>query len=275
MTAGEAVRDAAARLGGGDDARRDARVLLRGLLGVDGGWLLAHATDPLASEDVARFSAAVERRGTGEPVAYVLGEAWFYGLRLSVTPATLVPRPETEALVELAARERPASVCDVGTGSGAIAIALATALPGARVVAIDVSPAALAVAARNVAAHGLRARVELRHGDLLGALRPDERFEAVVANLPYVPTGQLAAAPDPTSFEPRLALDGGADGLDAYRRLLRALPAHLTAPGCALFEAAPPTARPLAALARAAFSDASVDVFADDAGLDRVVIVRR
>jgi len=261
------------RLGGSEEARRDARVLLSGVLGVEGGWLLAHAGDPVAECEAKRFADAVTRRCQGEPVAYILGEASFYGLRFGVSSATLVPRPESEALVERALKACPSRLCDVGTGSGALAIAVATALPRARVVAIDVAPDALAVAARNIAAHGLDGRVELRCGDLLAALRPGERFEVVLANLPYVPTVQLAAPPDPTSFEPRLALDGGPDGLDVYRRLLAALPAHLAPGGLALLEAAPPTAEALAQLAGSTFPDGAVEIVRDYAGLERIVAI--
>jgi len=258
----------------GDGARHDARRLLGAILGRSTAWLLANDTATLDSALATTFTSAIERRRRGEPVAYILGETGFFGLRFAVTPATLVPRPESEALVEAVVALAPASICDVGTGSGALAIAIATQLRDAFVVAIDVSADALEVAARNVAAHGAGTRIDLRCGDLLAPLRAGERFAAIVANLPYVPTAQLAAPPDPTSFEPRGALDGGADGLELYRRLLGRMPDHLTAGGTALFEAAPPTAEPLAWLARAAFPTATVGVESDYAGRARIVAIR-
>jgi len=248
--------------------------LLSAIVGRSTAWLLGNDDAPLEPAAATAFARAVERRRAGEPVAYVLGETGFYGLRFAVTPATLIPRPESEALVEAVVALAPASVCDVGTGSGALAIAIATRLPNARVVAIDVGADALAVATRNAATHGVGARIDLRRGDLLAPLRAGERFAAIVANLPYVPTAQLAAPPDPTSFEPRLALDGGSDGLDVYRRLLAALPAHVAPGGLALLEAAPPTAEALARLAGATFPDGAVEIVRDYAGLERIVAIR-
>jgi release factor glutamine methyltransferase len=193
----------------------------------------------------------------------------------------LVPRPESELLVELAlgalrARggEAPEPrILDVGTGSGALAISLALALPAARVSAVDVSNAALEVADRNARAHGIDGRVVLVLSDLTGNLPPGARFDAIVANLPYVPSAGLSPAPDPTFFEPRLALDGGADGLDLYRRLLARAPELLAAAGILVMEAAPPTAAPLAALARETFAGAAeVRIVPDLAGLERAVV---
>lgn len=171
------------------------------------------------------------RRAAGEPVAYILGRKEFYGLELAVNPAVLIPRPETELLVELALARRPASVLDIGTGSGAIALALKRHLPGARVVATDASASALEVARRNAVRFGLE--VELRHGRWFEPVA-GERFEAIISNPPYVVVGDPHLADLP--HEPRLALLAGLDGLDSFRVLAREAPAHLLPGGWLLLE---------------------------------------
>jgi release factor glutamine methyltransferase len=220
----------------------------------------------------------VARRASGEPVAYILGQAWFCGLPLSVTRDVLVPRPESERLVAVALEwlceaDVAGRILDVGTGSGALALALASMLPERRVLATDVSPAALAVASRNRAGLGLEERVEFRQGDLL-APAGEERFACIVANLPYVRTQDLAPSPDPTSFEPRGALDGGASGLSFYEPLVRGAGERLVPGGGLFMEAGPDTVAALAQAARAAFPEHAVDIVADYAGLERVVRVR-
>jgi len=171
------------------------------------------------------------RRAGGEPVAYILGRKEFYGLELEVTPAVLIPRPETELLVDLAVARAPASVVDIGTGSGAIALAIKRHLPGTRVVATDASAAALEVAERNAARLGIE--VELRQGGWFEPLA-GERFEAIISNPPYVAVHDphLAALP----YEPRLALLAGPDGLDAFRVLAREAPDYLLPGGWLLVE---------------------------------------
>ena len=171
------------------------------------------------------------RRAAGEPVAYILGHKEFYGLELAVDPAVLIPRPETELLVDLALARNPQSVLDVGTGSGAIALAIKRHRPEARVVATDASAAALEVARRNAVRFNLQ--VELRLGRWFEPVA-GERFEAIISNPPYVVIGDphLAALP----YEPRIALLGGADGLDGFRVLAREAPAHLLPGGWLLVE---------------------------------------
>ncbi|MGQ0545497.1 MAG: peptide chain release factor N(5)-glutamine methyltransferase, partial [Betaproteobacteria bacterium] len=193
--------------------------------------VLAFPERELPRESETIYRDFVSRRAAGEPVAYILGCKEFYGLELAVTPAVLVPRPETELLVDLAIERRPASVLDLGTGCGAIALAIKRHLPAARVVASDASAAALEVAKRNAVKFGLD--IELRHGRWLDALA-GERFEAIVANPPYVPVGDPHLAQLP--FEPRLALEAGADGLDALRVIVRQAPAHLLSGGWLLLE---------------------------------------
>ncbi|MFY9780993.1 MAG: peptide chain release factor N(5)-glutamine methyltransferase, partial [Candidatus Baltobacteraceae bacterium] len=233
-TVGEAQAAARARLAPlGESAALDASRLLEAVTGRDRAWLLAHGDAALSLEAQERWASLLARRAAGEPLAYVLGRAGFYGRTFGVTPDVLVPRPESEQLVELAlafaarrAAAPPLRLADVGTGSGILAISLALELPGARVLAIDVSPAALAVAERNARAHGVAERIAFTLGDAFEGLDPSLRFDLVLANLPYVRTCDLASPPDPTSFEPRLALDGGADGLALYRRLLARAPQH-------------------------------------------------
>jgi len=210
---------------------REARLLLAAATGGSEGALLAFSEKVLSAEAEKQYLAFIARRAAGEPVAYILGRKEFYGMELEVTPAVLVPRPETELLVDLALARKPASVLDLGTGSGAIALALKRHLPSARVVAADASAEALAVARRNAARFGLD--IEWRLGRWFEPLA-GERFEGIVCNPPYVTVGDphLAALP----FEPRLALLAGADGLDAIRLVAREAPAHLVPGGWLLLE---------------------------------------
>jgi len=279
VTVGAALRAGTERLQpASDSARADAARILEALLDADAAWVLAHDREPLAPETRQRDEHALDRRANGEPVAYITGSAGFYGRRFGVTPAVLVPRPETEHAVDLALDHlrgvaRPV-VCDVGTGSGVLAITLACELPGSRSIATDVSAAALQVARANALAHGVAGRVEFLCGDLLEPAADRAPFDCLIANLPYVPSGDLAAAPDPTSFEPRLALDGGPDGLALYRRLLARAPGLLRAGAVVVLEAGPDTTRALAALAGAAFGPAArIAVHRDYGGRERTVVV--
>ncbi len=222
------IAEALAR--GGVDPR-EARLLLAAATGLPESAVLAFPERILSTEAEKQYLAFLARRAAGEPVAYILGRKEFYGMELEVTPAVLVPRPETELLVDLALARKPASVLDLGTGSGAIAVALKRHLPSARVVAADASAEALAVAQRNAARFGLD--IEWRLGRWFEPLA-GERFEGIVCNPPYVAVGDphLAALP----FEPRLALLAGADGLDAIRLVAREAPAHLVPGGWLLLE---------------------------------------
>jgi len=218
LTVADALRDA--RI----DAR-DARLLLAAASGSSEAAVLAFAERSLPAEAAERFADFAARRRRGEPVAYILGEKEFYGLRLAVTAAVLIPRPETELLVELALERQFASVVDLGTGCGAIALAIKHHRPRARVVAVEASAAALAVATRNAAELGLE--IDFRHGQWLDAVAA-ERFDLIVSNPPYVAQGDphLAAL----AHEPAQALVAGADGLDAIRIIVGRAPAQL-APG--------------------------------------------
>lgn len=209
---------------------REARLLLARATGFSEASVLAHPDRELPAEAEARFRDFAARRARGEPVAYLLGEKEFYGLPLAVTPAVLIPRPETELLVELALREPFGAALDLGTGSGAVALALKHERPQARVLGVERSAAALAVAQRNAARLGLE--VELRHGLWFEPLA-GERFDLVVANPPYVSEGDPHLLEGDVRFEPRSALVAGADGLEAIREILREAPAYLS-PGARL-----------------------------------------
>ena len=253
----------------------DAEVLLAHVLRTERAWLHAHPERPLTSPQRKRFHQLVGRRRSHVPVAYLTGEKEFYGHMLRVSPAVLIPRPETELLVDLGIewlRGHPHArrVIDLGSGSGAIAIALARALPSVRVTAIEVDARALKIAATNVARHRVASRVELRRGDLLqGAPAAD----LIAANLPYLTTVRRRAHSE-LAYEPVRALDGGDDGLDVIRRAIAQGPAVLRRPGCALIECDPGQPARIARMAKAAWPSPDVTVHTDLAGRDRVVRIQ-
>jgi release factor glutamine methyltransferase len=217
----------------------DAELLLLHALGQRGrAWLFAHGGDAMPAQAVARFEALVLRRERGEPVAYLLGHRGFWTLELRTTPAVLIPRPETELLVEQALLrippERTARVADLGTGSGAIALALASERRCAHVVATDASPDALELAAANAGAHGI-GNVEFRRGDWWSPLA-GERFDLVASNPPYIAASDPHLSQGDLRFEPQAALASGADGLDAIRAIAAGAPAHLHPGGWLLLE---------------------------------------
>ncbi len=216
----------------------EAAILLAHALGRSRGWLFAHGRDPLDAEAAGRFHALVEARADGQPVAYLTGTQGFWTLDLAVSPATLIPRPETERLVELALERLPPDVdlriADLGTGSGAIALALAKERPRARVLATDASPEALAVARGNAVRNGI-GNVEFREGDWLAPLA-DERFDLIASNPPYIADDDPHLSRGDLRFEPAMALSCGVDGLDAIRRIVAAAPAHLRPGGWLLLE---------------------------------------
>jgi release factor glutamine methyltransferase len=217
----------------------DADLLLGHVLGRGRGWLFAHAHDDLDAKAEAGFAALIERRRAGEPIAYLLGHWGFWSLDLEVSTATLIPRVETELLVELALRHLPAPgnpihLADLGTGSGAVALALASERPDVQVTALDLSAEALAVARRNVRRLRLD-NVDLVRGNWLAALSPG-RFKVIVANPPYVESGDPHLRRGDLRFEPLAALAAGADGLDAIRSIVGAAHACLEPDGWLLFE---------------------------------------
>jgi release factor glutamine methyltransferase len=279
MTVAQALRAASLRLEPvGETGALDASRLLEHVTGRDRAGLLLAAEVPLDDATSAAFEALVVRRERGEPVAYLVGNAGFYGRTFVVDPRVLVPRPESEHVVEAvlddlrARRKTGGIIVDVGTGSGAIGITLACELPDVAVYATDISAEALAVARRNAALNGVFQRCTFVAGDLLAPiLKFGERVDAVVANLPYIPAGDVPTAPNPASFEPRVALDGGPDGLDIYRRLLGQLDRVTAADATIFLEAAPGTIEPLGALVEELFPDAYIEIGEDYAGLERFV----
>jgi release factor glutamine methyltransferase len=233
---------------------------------------------PLDDGTSAAFERLVERRERGEPVAYLVGSAGFYGRTFLVDERVLVPRPESEHVIEAviddlrARRKTGGIVVDVGTGSGALGITLACELPDLAVYATDISADALSVARRNAARNAVFQRCTFLAGDLLEPLvRFGERVDAVVANLPYIPAADVPRAPNPAGFEPRVALDGGPDGLSVYRRLLDQIDSVAADDAVVFLEAAPGTIEPLSELVEQIFPAAFIEIGEDYAGLERYV----
>jgi release factor glutamine methyltransferase len=253
-------------------------LLLRHLLHCDRAFLLAHSTEILSAEGAVRYYALLDRRLAGEPIQYITGETEFYGLPFHVTRDVLIPRPETEHLVEkalaLVANFVQPRIVDVGAGSGAIAVALAHQLPAARMTAIDLSAPALAVARENAALNGVAGRIRFLAGDLLAPVAA-ERFELVVSNPPYVPEGDRATlAVEVRDHEPGMALFAGGDGLEIYRRLIPAARAVLVPGGFLALEIGyGQQAAIRALLAESEFSQ--IEFTPDLQGIPRVASARR
>jgi len=256
-------------------SRADALPLLAHVLRKDRAWIVAHPEAIPAAHERQAFEALYARRRFGEPVAYLLGRAGFYGREFQVSPNVLVPRPETELIIDeaIAYIARPMLVLDVGTGCGAIACTIA-AQTQSNVDATDISPAAIEIARSNAVAHGVEEQCRFYAGDLAEPVSSN-RYDLIVANLPYIPTAHLPQAPDPVSFEPGLALDGGPDGLALYRRLLPSLPKLINEDGLVLLEAAPPNIFKLKDLVCASLPNFTISVVPDYAKLPRYVRAER
>jgi release factor glutamine methyltransferase len=229
MTLREALTRATALLDASPDLRagahRDALLLLLHTLGISRAALHADPHRLLTPDEQATYNSFIQRRLTNEPIQYITGQQEFYGLALHVTPAVLIPRPETEHLVESVLAElnhnAPLNILDIGTGSGAIAVALAHHLPNAQFTAVDISPAALEVAASNAARYNLSARIRFLESNLLDTLPTAVSFDAIVSNPPYIPdTDRDTLHPQVRDHEPEVALYGGPAGLEIYRRLI-------------------------------------------------------
>jgi release factor glutamine methyltransferase len=232
MTATEALQSASQQLATdphlAENARRDAELLLLHTINITKAALLANPARELTANQLRTYNEAITRRLRHEPIQYITGTQDFYGLALRVTPAVLIPRPETEHLVEAVLQrlphDQPVTIADIGTGSGAIAIALAAHLPQAQITALDLSPEALRIAQSNAATHNLTPRIRFLLSDLLAALPPSEQhghFDAIVSNPPYVPVSEAPDLhPQVREHEPAQALFAGPDGLDIYRRLI-------------------------------------------------------
>jgi len=299
LRAGALMSHAAARLtdAGSETARLDAELLVSHAFARDRTWLHAHPDASLDEEGARDLELWIERRAEGEPVAYIRGFKEWFGLRVATDPRALIPRPETELLAESAVAEIAARlvrddqvvwVWDVATGGGAVALALALrfraalALGRMRLVASDLSADALELASENLATHGVAQLVTLQVSDLLvgeqrapGASEQLLRADLVTANLPYVTTAEVDAAPGSLAYEPRLALDGGPDGLDVLRRLVAQLPERLAAGGVALLEVAGRQASAVRGEAEQLPISVAVTQIPELAGIERVVRIAR
>ncbi len=259
---------------GAETPRLDAEVLLSYLLGQKRIYLYVHFDQPLTADELARYRELVKRRAAGEPVAYICGEKEFMGLAFKVTPAVLVPQPDTEILVESVIERlkgKTAHIADICTGSGAIALALAHYLPEASLAATEISTEALAIAKDNAEKLKLSERVEFREGDLLSPLS-GETFDAIVSNPPYIPSGEIPGLPREVQAEPKLALDGGADGLDFYRRLVGESAARLKDGGFLAVECGDTQAEEIAVMAKNG-GFGKTEIVRDLADKERVVVM--
>lgn len=269
MTFREALSQGAERI-----AARDAELLLRYATGKDRAFLLTHPDAQLTPEQQAAYEASLARRERHEPIQYITGEQEFYGLALRVTPDVLIPRPGTEHLVEATvarmAKDAPVRIADVGTGSGAIAVALAYKLPRAEVTALDIFQPALAIARENAERHSVADRIRFLESDLLEAVAK-AKFDLIVSNPPYVPEGE-ALEPQVRDYEPRLALFAGPTGLETYRRLIPQAWELLEPGGWLLMEIGHGQHHDLAQLLR---SWSEVDFIDDLQGIPRVACARR
>lgn len=290
-TAGQLIADAAAtlRAAGIPSPRLDAELLVGHAFGRDRTWLHAHPEAELEPPEASALTGWLERRASGEPIAYIRGFKEWLSLRIATDSRALIPRPETELLAEAAIGELAARLVrdgatvqawEVATGSGAVALAIALrfrtaiALSRLRLAASDISPEALELAAENLDAHGVGGMVTLACGDLLEpAALPGGRADLLIANLPYLTSAEVAAGTGSLAWEPARALDGGADGLDLVRRFVGGLPTALAAGGVALMEVGQGQAEAVVELAAALPVPTSVTTLPDLAGIPRVVRV--
>lgn len=281
----ETLRRATLTLADTDAPRLTAEALLSHMLGITRVQLLSRPKWELPAEALARFERLIARAARGEPLAYLTGHREFYGLDFLVDARVLVPRPETELLVDLALQvaatgvaatatlQCPLHILDVGAGSGCIAVTLAVKLPAAHITAVDISPEALALARLNAERHSVAGRITFVQSDLLSNLQPPlTNYHLLLANLPYIPSAELRRLPV-ADHEPGLALDGGLDGLALIRRLLEEAPQVMSPQGRLLLEIGAAQGEAAAALARAAFRGAQVSIHKDLAGLDRILAV--
>lgn len=259
-------------------ARLDAELLLASVLETDRVGLYCRFDRPMAKDEIDRYRDLVRRRGAGEPVAYLIGEREFFGLRFAVDRRVLIPRPETELLVERALALIPAGdaqrVLDIGTGSGAIAVAIAARCPHVRVVAVDISGDALAVAAANAARHGVADRIEFARSDLFE--HAPGRFDLVVSNPPYIaPEARETLAADVAAYEPETALFAPERGLYVIRRIIQDAPARMSPGASLLIEIGFDQADAVREIVRASGLYDECVVHPDLAGRDRVVEAKR
>ena len=266
---------------GVESPRLDAEVMLSHVLGRQRIYLYVHFDEPLQAEELAAYRTMIKQRIDRVPVAYILGEKEFMSLAFKVTPDTLVPRPDTEILVQAAVdrlkqwTDADVRLADIGTGSGAICLSVLSMLDNIVADTVDISSAARAVAEENAAALGLSERVTFHTGDLLAPIR-EQQFTAILSNPPYIPEADIQGlAPEVRCKEPMTALCGGKDGLDFYRRLCDEAPAMLTDDGFMAFEVGIHQATEVAQLAEASPLIVRTEILKDYAGIDRVVVAWR
>jgi len=257
-----------------DTPQLDAQVLLAHIIQKPRAWVIAHPEHAVGKEKRENFELALKKLEAGEPLPYVLGKWEFFGLEFDITKDVLIPRPETELLVEkaiawLRAHPEKRNIADIGTGSGIIAIAIASHIPDASILATDISPAALRVAKCNAEKFHTQDRIEFVECDLLPESNV-EGFDLLCSNPPYIPTETLRNLPI-FGYEPTLALDGGADGLEIYRRLFKLAPDRLAAGGMILLETEASLGIKVLSLAYDAFTDVSIHLHQDLAGHDRLL----
>jgi len=258
-----------------ETAALDARVLLAEVTGKSTSWLSTHPEDPLTNKQREELERFAQRLEAGEPLPYITGHWEFFGLDFIVSPAVLIPRPETELLIEhaiawLSANPSKRFAVDVGTGSGIIAVCLASRVHDLYLTAIDVSSQALTIARLNAASHGVDNRITFIEADLLEGI--EATFDLICANLPYIPTGTLKEL-DVYKHEPSLALDGGPDGMGIIRRLLEQSVEKLAPGGLLLLEIESSLGEQALELARNAFPEAEINLRKDYAGRDRLISI--
>lgn len=269
-----------------DTPALDASVLLAHVADKPRTWVLSHPELTLSAKQQKQLNNSLARLESGEPLPYIIGHWEFYGLDFNITPGVLIPRPETELLVEKAIgwlnkhREKDSSmpgVADIGTGSGVIAISIAVNVPGAKILATDISSEALAVAKRNAKKHGVDDRIRFVECDLLPAglevVNPKSKIDLLCANLPYIPTKTLHSLPI-FGHEPTIALDGGADGLDLIRKLMDIVPDWLAFHATMLFEFESTRGKQIFELAHEFFPNAKIQSHQDLSGLDRLLEIQ-
>ena len=262
------------------DARLESEVMVMNVMRMPRQDLFSHQEDGVNAQQERELAQIVERRLKREPLAYILAYKEFYGVNLLVNSDVLIPRPETETMVEhalfmalMGMETTELVIADVGTGTGAIAINLAIHLPAARIYAIDATDAVLDVASHNIRAHNVADRIKLAKGDLLEPL--PEPVDLIVANLPYIPTSRIPTLQPEIQWEPSAALDGGDDGLDLIRRLMSQAPDKLKENGIILLELDPEQMPAVAALAAQHLPEATTSIEQDLARLDRILVINR
>jgi release factor glutamine methyltransferase len=262
-------------IGLGEQALPEAYVLLQSVLGKDRSWILAHLDEGVVDLQLVQYASLIDRRASGEPLPYLLGHWEFYGLDFIVTPAVLIPRPETELLVEtsctwLKKHPHKRRIVDVGTGSGCLAVSLAYSYDNVKVTGTDISMPALKVAQLNIRKHHLDERIHLLQSNLLDAI--NDQFDLLCANLPYIPSGLLTIL-DVSKYEPKLALDGGENGMVWISQLLGHAAHWVTPGGLLALEIEANQGVCVTHLAQQAFPGGIVHIIQDLTGLDRIVTV--